>query len=127
MPQPHHPSRPPPSRVPGSRPRPTAGRLDPLADAPAPDPNALRLQWALRLVVVLALPTVACFGFYAVDGLDDGHRGWALPLALAYPVLLLSAVGWVRAMASAQPAPRARIAWAVLTLLAGTVVLLARR
>jgi hypothetical protein len=49
----------------------------------------------LRLAVAVALPTVACAGWYTLDDLHPEHSAWAVPVVLAYPLLLIGAVGVV--------------------------------
>jgi hypothetical protein len=60
----------------------------------------------VRLAIALALPTLACTGWYAAEDLGPDHAGWAVPVALAYPLLLIGVAGGVMQWAS----PR-RSAW----------------
>jgi hypothetical protein len=55
------------------------------------DPKSL----IVRLAIAVALPTIACFGYYALDDLAPEHSAWAVPVVLAYPLLLIGVVGCV--------------------------------
>jgi purine-cytosine permease-like protein len=59
-------------------------------------------HWAIRLLVAVALPTVACFGYYAVSALDERHFVAALFVALAYPLALIGVVGLLSALLSSR-------------------------
>lgn len=49
----------------------------------------------LRLAIAVALPTIACVGWYSAGDLRPEHSAWAVPVVLAYPLLLIGAVGLV--------------------------------
>jgi len=56
----------------------------------------------VRLAIAVALPTVACVGWYSLDDLRPEHSAWAVPVVLAYPLLLIGATGLVMQWASPQ-------------------------
>ena len=53
--------------------------------------------WLIRVVVAVAIPTMACFGYYSLERLGEGLEGWAVPVVLAYPAALIGLVGFVMA------------------------------
>jgi hypothetical protein len=60
------------------------------------------LQVLTRLAVGILVPTMACFGYYTLDALDESRSAWAIPAVLAYPMALIGLIGLV----SAVRAPR---------------------
>jgi hypothetical protein len=62
------------------------------------DPKSL----IVRLAIAIALPTVACVGWYGLDDLGPEHSAWAVPVVLAYPLLLIGVAGGVMQWASPQ-------------------------
>jgi hypothetical protein len=76
--------------------------------------NEIQLpQWLIQLVIVLALPTVTCFGYYSLEYLDEDEAIWALPVMIAYPVALIGMVGLFRVLRSQG---RSRLALSLWTL-----------
>lgn len=70
----------------------------------------------LRLVIIIALPTVSCFGFYSVRDLAEESLWLTIPIVLAYPVTLISIIGIVSAL-STKPFPRLRLCvWSIIFL-----------
>jgi len=73
----------------------------------------------VRLAIAVALPTVACVGWYSLDDLRPEHSAWAVPVVLAYPLLLIGAAGLVSQWVS----PRERRSTWLLGISAAFVVL----
>ncbi len=65
-------------------------------------------KW-LRVAVWVAIPTMACFGYYTLDGLGEARSAWAIPAVLAYPVAVIGAVGLVATLGAARP--RRAVLW----------------
>ena len=86
---------------------------------PSPHP----LPGLVKLAVVIAVPTMACFGYYTLDGLDPDRSGWAIPAVLAYPLMLVGVVGLATSLRSARPS-RSRLALWGLCVLAPLALLL---
>ena len=63
-------------------------------------------QWLVRLAVVVAVPGMACFGYYSLVYLGDEHASWSLPVLLAYPAALIGLVSLASALLSPQPSKR---------------------
>ena len=82
-----------------------------------------RLQGVVRLAVVIAVPTMACFGYYTLDALDPRRSAWAVPAVLAYPLALVGLIGLVTSLRTARPS-RTRLALWSLCVLAPLVLLL---
>lgn len=59
--------------------------------------------WALRLAVAVALPTLACTGYYAAGDLGDGQGQWTVPVILALPLALIGGIGLVAELLKARP------------------------
>ena len=59
-------------------------------------------QWLVRLAVVVAVPTIACFGYYALADLGAERSSWAVPVVLAYPTALIGLVGLAGALMAPQ-------------------------
>jgi hypothetical protein len=76
-----------------------------------------------RLAVVIMVPTMACFGYYTLDALDESRSAWAIPAVLAYPAALIGLVGLVSTLRAPSPT-RTRLALWALCLLAPVVLLL---
>jgi hypothetical protein len=49
----------------------------------------------VRLALAVALPGVACIGWYGLEDLAPEYAAWALPVVLAYPLALIGAAGGV--------------------------------
>ena len=58
--------------------------------------------WLVKLVVVVALPTFACFGYYSLELLGEEKGIWAALVILAYPVFIIGFVGLFRAFLSSE-------------------------
>jgi hypothetical protein len=61
----------------------------------------------LRLAIAVALPSVACVGWYSLDDLRPEHSAWAVAVVLAYPLLLIGVAGCVMQWS----APERRSTW----------------
>jgi hypothetical protein len=68
------------------------------------------LRALIGLLLVLAVPGIACLCYYASDGLGAARLGWAPLVNVAWPVMLLSGVCLVAALLA-----RPRRDWAVRT------------
>lgn len=69
----------------------------------------------LRVAVMLALPTLTCFGYYTLDGLPAERNAWAIPAVLAYPLVLIGAVGLMSALRAPARSRLALALWALCT------------
>ena len=49
-------------------------------------------QWLIRAAVAVAVPTIACFGYYSLESLGDDKGPWTLPVILAYPMALIGLI-----------------------------------
>jgi hypothetical protein len=86
--------------------------------------NTIRLpQWLIQLVVVVALPTVTCFGYYSLEYLGDDEAIWGLPVMLAYPVALIGMVGLFRTFRSSRRSSRALLLWTLCIIVPGALLL----
>jgi hypothetical protein len=57
-------------------------------------------RWLVGVVVAVAIPSIACFGYYTLEDLGEtGHR-WATLVILAYPTALVGLVWLVATCAS---------------------------
>ncbi|MEH6626367.1 MAG: hypothetical protein V7739_07980 [Motiliproteus sp.] len=83
-------------------------------------------QWLIRIAIAVALPTVACFGFYSVDYLDEKNSALILPTILAYPVALIGLIGLARALLSPPPSRNNIVMWALVILIPITFILFVR-
>jgi hypothetical protein len=72
----------------------------------------------LRLAIAVALPSVACVGWYSLDDLRPEYSAWAVAVVLAYPLLLIGVAGGVMQWVT----PQRRSKW-LLGLSAACVVL----
>ena len=81
------------------------------------------VQGLVRLAAVIAVPTMACFGYYTLDALDPSRSAWAIPAVLAYPLALIGLIGLVASLRTARPS-RARLALWALCVLAPLALLL---
>ena len=72
-----------------------------------------RVQRLLRLAVMVALPALACQGWYTADALPAARSAWAIPAMLALPLALVGTVGWVTALRAAEPSRLRTAFWAV--------------
>jgi hypothetical protein len=59
-------------------------------------------DWLLRAATFLALPTIACSGYYSLNRLGDDAGRWATLVILAYPVILISLLVLVSALLAPQ-------------------------
>jgi 4-amino-4-deoxy-L-arabinose transferase-like glycosyltransferase len=47
----------------------------------------------IRIAVMVAVPSIACFGYYSLAGVGDQSGPWVVPMILAYPLALIGAIG----------------------------------
>ena len=47
----------------------------------------------IRLAIVVAIPAIACFGYYSVDHLSENNNQWTTLVLLAYPTILIGVIG----------------------------------
>ena len=73
----------------------------------APDP----VNRLLRVAVMLALPTLACFGYYTLDALPAERSTWAIAAVLAYPSVLIGTIGLVSALRRQPRSNRSVALW----------------
>lgn len=80
-------------------------------DAAMTSPNPLsRLA---RLAVMLLVPTMACFGYYTLDGLEPNRSAWAIPAVLAYPTALVGLLGLVSTLRTPSPSCTRFVLWSL--------------
>jgi uncharacterized membrane protein YsdA (DUF1294 family) len=72
-----------------------------------------RMQRFVRLAVMLAVPTLACFGYYTLEALPAARSAWAVPAVLAYPMALVGAIGSLAALRAAQKSALRTTLWAL--------------
>ncbi len=65
--------------------------------------------WLIRVVIAVALPTVACFGFYSIDHLDQDNSVLILPTILAYPLALIGLIGLTKTLLSRQSSANQKV------------------
>lgn len=46
-------------------------------------------EWLIRVALIVAIPSIACFGLYSLNDLGEENRIWAIPTILAYPATLI--------------------------------------
>lgn len=67
-------------------------------------------RWAVGLLAAVAVPGVACFGYYSLEDLGESARRFSTLIILAYPLAL---IGLLALVASAVAHPRSpRRLWA---------------
>lgn len=57
-------------------------------------------EWLVKLIVMVALPAVTCFGLYSVAYLDSDRYIFTLPVILSYPVALIGIAGTCQTLIS---------------------------
>lgn len=73
-------------------------------------------DWLIRLVIIVALPTVSCFGYYTLDYIDTS-KGWLVLLVIAaYPTALIGVVGFFMSVTSSGRNRFATLLWAICVL-----------
>ena len=69
-----------------------------------------RPRWLITLIIIVALPTIACFSYYSLNdqnnfGFNGGDSSfWATAVILAYPTALIGLIGLVMTPYSPQKA-----------------------
>ena len=59
-------------------------------------------RWLVGIAVAVAVPGIACFGFYTLDAVGEAGRRWAALVILAYPLALVGLVSLVATFFSAR-------------------------
>ena len=78
--------------------------------------------WLIRLAVIVALPTIACFGYYSLDYVGQERGVLATLTVLAYPTAIVSSIGVVAVLLSRK---RSRaLLWLTSLCLAGSIAFL---
>jgi hypothetical protein len=72
-----------------------------------------KLPALARLTVMLLVPTMACFGYYTLDGLDPARSAWAIPAVLSYPAALVGLLGLVSTLRAGQPTRVRVLLWSL--------------
>ena len=72
-----------------------------------------KLAALVRLAVMLLVPTMACFGYYTLDGLDPARSAWAIPAVLSYPAALVGLIGMVSTLRVPQPSRARFVLWSL--------------
>ena len=83
-------------------------------------------QWLITLAIVVALPTIACFGYYSYDSIGNKNGLWTLFSAFAYPMILIGFIGLVITLNSTQKSTLKCWLW-ILYILVPTVFLISIR
>jgi hypothetical protein len=84
------------------------------------------LRSALAALAIIGTPTVACFGYYSLENLDDVHAALASIVVLAYPTAFLGLM-WLFATLSSGRRSRPHLWLASLCLALPTLLLVAIR
>ena len=71
------------------------------------------LSRLVRLAVMLLVPTLACFGYYTLDGLEPSRSAWAIPAVLAYPTALVGLLGLVSTLRTPRPSRTRFVLWSL--------------
>jgi hypothetical protein len=73
---------------------------------PMSDNTTSPLHWLYAVLPIVAVPSIACFGYYSLDSLGDVSSGTGRTLiVLAYPLALLGLVGLLAAAFSPSRPP----------------------
>ena len=72
-----------------------------------------KLAALVRLAVLLLVPTLACFGYYTLDGLDPARSAWAIPAVLALPIALVGLMGLVATLRTPRPTRTRCVLWSL--------------
>jgi len=83
-------------------------------------------QWVITLSTAVALPTIACFGYYTHDSFGDKNGLWSLFAAFAYPMILIGFIGLIMTLNSAHKSILKCWLW-ILCILVPTVFLISIR
>jgi len=59
-------------------------------------------QWLVRIIIIVAIPTIACSGYYSLQHLGEKESVWTTPTLLAYPIALIGIIGLATALSSPQ-------------------------
>jgi hypothetical protein len=59
-------------------------------------------RWLIGTIVVVAIPSIACFGYYTLQDMDGSAGRWAPLAILAYPLALIGFVWMMTTCLSAQ-------------------------
>jgi len=62
---------------------------------------------------MLLVPTMACFGYYTLDGLAPSRSAWAIPAVLAYPSALVGLLGLVSTLRAPRPTRTRFVLWSL--------------
>ncbi len=90
------------------------------AHLPHPRPpmaSPKKLAALVRLAVMLLVPTMACFGYYTLEGLDPARSAWAVPAVLSYPTALVGLLGLVSTLRAPQPTRVRLLLWSLCLML----------
>ncbi len=71
-------------------------------------------QWLIRFALIVAVPSIACFGLYSTDYLDEKNGVWAVPAILAYPVALIGIGGLAMTLLSPKRSKPRMLLWTVI-------------
>jgi hypothetical protein len=87
--------------------------------------NALP-AWLIGLAIIVALPTIGCACYYTF--LDFGEGGTvAVPVVLAYPALLIAAIGLGNQLLSPRRTRTKLLAWAMVLAITSAMLVIAHR
>ena len=59
-------------------------------------------RWLVGIAVAVAVPSIACFGFYTLNVVGEVGKRWPTLVILAYPVALVGLISLVITSFSAQ-------------------------
>jgi hypothetical protein len=68
--------------------------------------------WLIRFALIVAIPSIACFGLYSLNDLGEENRFWAIPTILAYPATLIGLGGLAATILSPKRSKRKLWLWA---------------
>jgi len=73
--------------------------------------NTLIPPWAIKILVAVAIPGIACVGLYGIDFSKDAG-GWRAAMSVtAFPLLLIALIGLCRSLSAQQGSRRASWIW----------------
>lgn len=69
--------------------------------------------WAIKILVAVAIPAIACTGLYGIDFNKDAN-GWRAAMSItAFPLLLIALIGLCRSLLAQRSSRRASWIWGV--------------
>ena len=73
--------------------------------------------WLIRLVIVVALPTLMCSAYYSLARLNDSQSHLVLPVIIAYPIALIGLIGFMKTYSPLADDKSKRYLWTLCTII----------